>query len=101
MSTTRLTASCQILRSLYEAGMLLPSLLPSLRTNDQRLTTTAAVRRVYTAFGDSCQHQLSPTLLLQFHGVVQGDNGALHLVVGGRLRRDALQPQSRLRERLE
>ena len=36
--------------------------------------------------------QLATVLLLQFHSLVEGDDGALHLVVGGWLGGDALQP---------
>ena len=42
----------------------------------------------------SCDHQLAPMLLLHLHRVIQGDDGALHPRVIGRLSRAALQPEA-------
>ena len=59
-------------------------------------------RREYQWSADKLSyHQLAAPHPLQFHGLIQSDYGAFHLIVGGGLGRDALQPQTRLGKRAE
>src|SRR5437868_14155366 len=46
------------------------------------------------AAGALGNYQRAALLFLQRHGLVEGDNGALRLIVGGRLGGDPLQPQA-------
>jgi hypothetical protein len=52
-----------------------------------------AGRRAVSAAPGLRDHQFPAVLLFQFHGFAQREDGAFNLIVTGRLRRDALEPQ--------
>src|ERR1700730_4119458 len=52
------------------------------------------LRGKYSRGGPLGNYQFTAAFFFERHGVVESDDGALGLLVGGRLRRDALQPKA-------